>query len=122
VPPSATRSRLPLIFVSWSVKPDYKQDPYAPRIQLLLRWTSENSPYWNDLIMYMSSFAFERPERGGNRMVPTGIRVHPTLNLAMSKGELRLESSDPRAQPIGEKRKRKATSITASPSLSTPNS
>ncbi len=90
----------PMIFVSWSVKPDYKQDPYAPRIQLLLRWTSEGSPYWNDLIMYMSSFAFKRAERGGDRLVSTGIRVHPTLNLAMSKGELRLESADPRAQPI----------------------
>jgi choline dehydrogenase-like flavoprotein len=48
----------------------------------------------------MSSFATERPERGGDRLVSTGIRVHPTLNLAMSKGELRLQSTAPDDQPI----------------------
>ena len=90
----------PMIFVSWSVKPEYKQDPLAPRIQLLLRWTAEGSQYWNDLIMFMSSFATERPERGGNRMESTGIRVHPSLNLAMSQGEIRLQSTDPSVQPI----------------------
>ena len=38
----------PMIFVSWSVKPEYKQDPFAPRIQLMLRWTAEGSHLWND--------------------------------------------------------------------------
>jgi predicted dehydrogenase (TIGR03970 family) len=90
----------PMLFVSWSVKPEYKQDPFAPRIQLMLRWTAEGSHLWNDLLMFMSSFATERPERGGNRLVSTGIRVHPVINLAMSKGELRLQSTDPTAQPI----------------------
>jgi choline dehydrogenase len=90
----------PMLFVSWSVKPEYKQDPFAPRIQLMLRWTAEGSHLWNDLLMFMSSFATERPERGGNRLVSTGIRVHPVINLAMSKGELRLQSTDPTVQPI----------------------
>jgi choline dehydrogenase len=90
----------PMLFVSWSVKPEYKQDPFAPRIQLMLRWTAEGSHLWNDLLMFMSSFATERPERGGNRLVSTGIRVHPVINLAMSKGELRLQSTDPTAQPV----------------------
>jgi choline dehydrogenase len=90
----------PMLFVSWSVKPEYKQDPFAPRIQLMLRWTAEDSHLWNDLLMFMSSFATERPERGGNRLVSTGIRVHPVINLAMSKGELRLQSTDPTAQPV----------------------
>jgi choline dehydrogenase len=90
----------PMLFVSWSVKPEYKQDPFAPRIQLMLRWTAEGSHLWNDLLMFMSSFATERPERGGNRLVSTGIRVHPVINLAMSKGELRLQSADPTAQPV----------------------
>jgi choline dehydrogenase len=89
-----------MLFVSWSVKPEYKQDPFAPRIQLMLRWTAEGSHLWNDLLMFMSSFATERPERGGNRLVSTGIRVHPVINLAMSKGELRLQSTDPTAQPV----------------------
>jgi choline dehydrogenase len=90
----------PMLFVSWSVKPEYKQDPFAPRIQLMLRWTAEGSHLWNDLLMFMSSFATERTERGGNRLVSTGIRVHPVINLAMSKGELRLQSTDPATQPL----------------------
>jgi choline dehydrogenase len=90
----------PMIFVSWSVKPEYQQDPFAPRIQLMLRWTAEGSHLWNDLLMFMSSFATERPERGGHRLTSTGIRVHPVLNLAMSAGELRLQSTDPNVQPL----------------------
>jgi choline dehydrogenase len=90
----------PMIFVSWSTRPEYPQDPFAPHIQVMLRWTAEGSHLWNDLIMYMSSFATERPERGGDWRVSTGIRVHPTLNLAMSAGELRLQSTDPTAKPV----------------------
>jgi len=90
----------PMIFVSWSVKPGYQQDPFAPHIQLMLRWTAEGSPFWNDLLMFMSSFASEPPERGGDWLVSTGIRVHPVLNLAMSAGELRLQSTDPSVQPL----------------------
>ena len=90
----------PMIFVSWSVKPEYQQDPSAPHIQLMLRWTAEGSPFWNDLLMFMSSFATERPERGGHWLTSTGIRVHPVINLAMSAGEVRLQSTDPSVQPI----------------------
>ncbi len=90
----------PMIFVSWSVKPGYQQDPFAPHIQLMLRWTAEGSPFWNDLLMFMSSFASEPPERGGDWLVSTGIRVHPVLNLALSAGELRLQSTDPSVQPL----------------------
>ena len=39
-----------MIFVSWGVRPEYHQDPFAPRIQLMLRWTAEGSHLWNDLI------------------------------------------------------------------------
>ena len=90
----------PMIFVRWQTKPDYQQDPFAPRIQLMLRWTAEGSHLWNDLLIFMSSFATERPERGGNRLTSTGIRMHPVLNLAMGAGELRLQSTDPTVQPL----------------------
>jgi choline dehydrogenase len=58
------------------------------------------SHLWNDLLLFMSSFATERPERGGHRLTSSGIRVHPVLNLAMSAGELRLQSTDPNVQPL----------------------
>jgi choline dehydrogenase len=90
----------PMMFVSFSTRPDYPQDPFAPHIQLMLRWTAEGSHLWNDLLMFMSSYATDPPERGGDWRVSTGIRVHPVLNLAMSSGELRLQSTDPSVQPL----------------------
>ena len=90
----------PMLFVTWSTRPEYPLDAFAPRIQLLLRWTAEDSHLWNDLMMFMSSFASQRSDRGGNRMMPLGIRMHPVLNLAMSSGELKLQSTDPTVQPL----------------------
>jgi choline dehydrogenase len=51
-------------------------------------------------MMFMSSFASQRSDRGGNRMIPLGIRMHPVINLAMSRGELKLQSTDPAVQPL----------------------
>ncbi|MGE3270043.1 MAG: mycofactocin system GMC family oxidoreductase MftG [Chloroflexota bacterium] len=90
----------PMLFVTWATKPDYPLDAFAPRIQLLLRWTAEGSHLWNDLMMFMSSFASQRADRGGNRMIGTGIRTHPVLNLAVGSGELKLQSTDPAVQPL----------------------
>ena len=90
----------PMLFVTWSTKPDYPLNAFAPRIQQVLRWTAEDSHLWNDLMMFMSSFASQRSDRGGNRMIPLGIRMHPVINLAMSRGELKLQSADPTVQPL----------------------
>jgi choline dehydrogenase len=90
----------PMLFVTWSTRPDYPLNAFAPRIQQVLRWTAEGSHLWNDLMMFMSSFASQRSDRGGNRMIPLGIRMHPVINLAMSAGELKLQSTDPSAQPL----------------------
>ncbi len=90
----------PMLFVTWSTTPDHPLDAFAPRIQLVLRWTAEGSHLWNDLMMFMSSFASKRVDRGGDRMTPMGIRMHPVLDLAMSAGELRLQSTDPDVQPL----------------------
>jgi len=90
----------PMLFVTWATKAGYPLDAFSPRIQMVLRWTAEGSHLWNDLMMFMSSFASQRSDRGGNRMIPLGIRMHPVINLAMSKGELRLQSADPTVQPL----------------------
>jgi len=47
----------------------------------------------------MQSFATERVNRGGNRMVPMGIRMTTGIQLAVGAGELRLTSTDPNVQP-----------------------
>jgi choline dehydrogenase-like flavoprotein len=66
----------------------------------MLRWTAEGSHLWNDLVIIMQSFATERVNRGGDRMTPLGIRMSGSLYLAMSAGELTLQSADPQVQPL----------------------
>ena len=65
-----------------------------------MRWTSEDGEIWNDLMMFMISFATERVNRGGDRMTPIGIRMLPVLDLAVGAGELRLVSNDPHVPPF----------------------
>jgi choline dehydrogenase len=89
----------PIIYVTWRTKKDYPLDGLAPRIQMALRWTAEGSDLRNDLMIFMQSFATERVDRGGDRMAPLGIRMLGVLDLAMSAGELRLQSVDPNIQP-----------------------
>jgi choline dehydrogenase-like flavoprotein len=50
-------------------------------------------------MIFMQSFATERVNRGGERMTPLGIRMIGVLDLAVSAGELRLQSTDPNVQP-----------------------
>ncbi|MFN8637554.1 MAG: GMC family oxidoreductase N-terminal domain-containing protein [Chloroflexota bacterium] len=89
----------PFIYTTWRTRPDYPLDGLAPRTQMMLRWTAEGSEHWNDLIIIMQSFATERVNRGGDRMTPLGIRMSGSLYLAVSAGELTLQSPDPRVQP-----------------------
>src|SRR5262249_1536467 len=49
--------------------------------------------------LLMVSFATGRVDRGGDGRTPAGIVIQPVLNLALGKGELRLQSSDPTLQP-----------------------
>ncbi|MFN8521586.1 MAG: GMC family oxidoreductase N-terminal domain-containing protein [Chloroflexota bacterium] len=90
----------PMIRITWRTKPEHKLDAFAPRNQMLLRWTAENSHLWNDLMMFMISFATERTDRGGNRNTPLGVRMLGVLNLAEGAGEIRLQSRDPGVQPL----------------------
>jgi len=88
-----------MLSVTWKTTPGYTQDPLAPRGQMVMRWTSEGGEVWNDLMMFMISFATDRVNRGGNRMTPIGIRMLPVLDLAVGAGELRLQSRDPHVPP-----------------------
>ena len=90
----------PMVYVTWSTKKDYPQDAYAPRNNMGLRWTAEGSDLRNDLMIFMTSYATRRVDRGGNLMDPIGIRMSAMLDLAVGSGELRLTSSDPNVQPF----------------------
>jgi predicted dehydrogenase (TIGR03970 family) len=90
----------PIVYVTWRTKPGYPLDGFAPRVQLTLRWTAQDSHLWNDLMIFMNSFATERVNRGGARMEPLGVRMLAVLDLAVGSGELRLQSTDPAVQPF----------------------
>ena len=64
-----------------------------------LRFTASGSPFKNDLVIYMGNYAAARPMRGSDHQNPVGIGVSLCLYLALSQGELRIQSDDPRHSP-----------------------
>ncbi len=90
----------PSLWVTWKTKESFPLDAYAPRSQLMLRYTATGSDMRNDMKITMSEFATERVDRGGDRMKPLGVRMTVVLDLALGSGELRLTSTDPNVQPF----------------------
>ncbi|MYB50522.1 MAG: mycofactocin system GMC family oxidoreductase MftG [Dehalococcoidia bacterium] len=64
-----------------------------------LRFTASGSPFKNDLVIYMGNYSTERPMRGSDHESPVGVGVSLCLYLALSQGELRIQSNDPRQPP-----------------------
>ena len=90
----------PMVYTTWPTRPDYALDGFAPRVQMILRWTAEGSDVRNDLLIFMQSYATDREYRGVGLVDPLGIRMLGSLELELSAGELRLTSSDPDEQPF----------------------
>ena len=90
----------PLIFITCKVKDGVTLDGLAPRLQVGLRYTAAGSTDRGDMMMWMTSFAPERINRGGGRMESLGIRITASVYLAKSAGELTLTSTDPHVQPF----------------------
>ena len=64
-----------------------------------LRFTASGSPFKNDLVIYMGNYSAERPMRGSDHESPVGVGVSLCLYLALSQGQLRVQSKDPRQPP-----------------------
>ena len=92
----------PVTWVTWRTKPEVDLEALAlePRSQLMLRYTATGSELRNDMKITMANFATERINRGGNRMVPIGVRMSIILDLAVGSGELKLASKDVGEQPL----------------------
>ena len=90
----------PLVFITCKVKEGITLDGLAPRLQVGLRYTSTGSDDPNDMMMWMTSFAPERINRGGSRLESLGIRITGSIYLASSSGEITLTSLDPNLQPF----------------------
>ena len=90
----------PAVWDTWKTKEGFALDGLAPRMQVTLRYTADGSHLRNDMKISMQSFATGRPNRGGSRMEPLGIRITGGIYLAAGAGELKLASADPNVQPI----------------------
>ena len=85
----------------WRTRPDFPLDTNQVATgTVTLRYTATDSPYENDLVIYMGNYAAENPMRGLDQVNPSGLGVSQCLYLALSEGELRLVSSDPRQPPL----------------------
>ena len=65
------------------------------RVAMSLRYTSKDSNFKNDMIVYMNSST----KNNGNPEVPNGIKANLTLNLEESSGEIFLNDQDPSDYP-----------------------
>ena len=90
----------PMVPITCKVKEGVALDGLAPHFQVGLRYTAAGSQYRDDMMMFMTSFARERVNRGGDPMGSPGIRILAMIYLADSAGEMTLTSTDPHVQPF----------------------
>ncbi|NQW16269.1 MAG: mycofactocin system GMC family oxidoreductase MftG [Chloroflexi bacterium] len=90
----------PQVQLTWKTIDGFEQDALAPRIQLALRYTAENSPLRNDMFIHPFSYATE----GGIYLLsdekPLGVGMIIAIYLAKGAGEITLNSTDPYEQPF----------------------
>ncbi len=89
----------PLLTVLWATKPEVELDRFAPNAQVLVRYTADGSSLENDMIVYLSAAAGRERQFGGEFGEMVGMMAALGLNLASSKGEVRLRSNDYRDHP-----------------------
>ncbi len=89
----------PAIPVTWRTQPHIELDAFAPRSELMLRYTATGSDLRNDMKLGITNFATERVERGGDWTTPIGVQIWVVLDLAVGCGELTLASTDIAVQP-----------------------
>ena len=91
----------PDVPLCWYTKEDYPLNiDQVTSGTVTLRYTAPGSPFVNDMILYVGNYLAARPFRGLDEKAPVGVGVSQCLYLALSEGELRLQSTDPRQQPI----------------------
>ena len=84
----------PSVGILARLKDEFVPGPSAPWLPVSLRYTAAGSTTRNDVIVSPASVAL-----GDDPTRLDGIRLGSALYLAVSSGELRLTSTDPRVQP-----------------------
>ena len=90
----------PDVPMSWRTRADFSLNTNQVATgTVTLRFTASGSPFENDLVIFMGNYAAARPMRGQDHLRPVGVGVSLCLYLALSQGELRLRSRDPKQPP-----------------------
>ena len=86
----------PQVSMLLQAKDGVPMDPYAPKRECLLHYTSTGSSFRNDMLITPSSFA---TKMGGDPNESIGMSVSASIYKPAGTGEVRLASPDPHAQP-----------------------
>ena len=89
----------PILTVLWATKPEVELLRFEPAHQIIVRYTAEGSPLKTDMIIYPRAAA-GRDQKGGKFDEMVGMAATIAVNLALSKGEIRLRSNDYRDYPL----------------------
>ena len=94
----------PLSHIRWATKSEVELEPLGSSnnvTQAILRYTADGSELENDMIVYMNVITSQNISRSLtiDEDSTIGIRVGLAVNLALSKGEIRLNSTDHSEQP-----------------------
>ncbi len=90
----------PQVGVTWRSKPEFEQDPLAPRIQVVLRYTAPGSDLRNDMLIHQLSYATTEGIYLAGSSAPHGVGMIIALYLAKGRGRITLRSPDPHVQPV----------------------
>lgn len=89
----------PQVSTTWLTKPDFIQDPLAPKIQVNLKYTAAGSNLRNDMFIHPLSCSTQEGIYLISDAAPMGISMISALYLAESAGQVRLQSRDAAVQP-----------------------
>ena len=90
----------PMLPVLWKTKPEVELRSFVPNHQIVVRYTAQGSSLRNDMIIYPSAAAEMDFHLGAKQAELIGTFAAVVLNLALSKGEIRLSSNDYRDHPM----------------------
>ena len=89
----------PEVTVLWRTRPEFEQDPLAPKAQVILRYTASGSELRNDVGLYYGSVIPMESAGAVGEQEMYGVKITVVLNLALGSGTLSLESKVPDRQP-----------------------
>ena len=90
----------PQVAVLWRAKPGFEQDPLAPRLQVVLRYTAPGSDLRNDMLIHQMSYVTKESYYDVAQTAPYGVGMVIALYLAKGKGRITLKSMDPHDHPV----------------------